>query len=99
VHVSIYAKQTDKSASTIRLDSDKVRRVLADWLRCLTSGMQVYVDLLMPAARRFQHTLDLYGPIDPTASKHTFLGTKVGRLLAKGISAHYGAGGARPCES
>lgn len=84
VHVSIFAKQTDKNASTIRIERESVRQAFSGWLHCLTSVLQVHVDLVMPNARRFQHTLDLYGPVDPTTSTHTFLGTKVGRSLVKG---------------
>jgi len=44
---------------------------------------KVYLDLVMPASKRFKRTLDLYGPIIPTASKCTFFGTKVELVLAK----------------
>lgn len=62
VHVSVFAKQTDKVASKVELGEDKVS-----------------LDLLMPGRKRFKRTIDLYGPIDPTTSKYTLLGTKVGR--------------------
>ncbi|KAF8495395.1 HSP20-like chaperone [Gautieria morchelliformis] len=66
VHVSIFAKQTDKDASKIRLETEKI-----------------HLDLVMPASKRFQRTLDLSGPINPTASTFMFLGTKVELVLAK----------------
>jgi len=66
VHVSVFAKQTDEAASTVRFDDSKV-----------------YLDLVMPASKRFQRTLDLYGPINAEASKYTHFGTKVELVLAK----------------
>ncbi|GJJ12278.1 hypothetical protein Clacol_006519 [Clathrus columnatus] len=66
VHVSVFAKQTDKIASKIELGES-----------------QLSLNLLMPGHKRFKRTIDLYGPIDPVASKYTFLGTKVELVLAK----------------
>lgn len=66
VHVSVFAKQTDKVASKVELGEDKVS-----------------LDLLMPGRKRFKRTIDLYGPIDPTTSKYTLLGTKVELTLTK----------------
>ncbi|KAF8590425.1 chord-domain-containing protein [Ramaria rubella] len=66
VHVSVFAKQVDKNASSIRLEDSKV-----------------YLNLIMAGSKRFQRTLDLYGLIDPSASKSTFFGTKVELVLAK----------------
>ena len=39
--------------------------------------LQVFVDLYLPDSKKFSRTLDLFGPIDPTASTFVVLGTKV----------------------
>jgi len=66
VHVSVFAKQTDKNSSRVELEDSKI-----------------HFDLLMPGNKRFRRTVELYGPIDPSASKYTFFGTKVEVVLTK----------------
>jgi hypothetical protein len=39
--------------------------------------MQLALDLFLPDAKRFNRTLQLFGPIDPTASEFQIMGTKV----------------------
>lgn len=44
----------------------------------------MHVDLILPKTRqRFTKTFNLYGPIDPEASKYSILGTKTEITLAK----------------
>jgi hypothetical protein len=42
---------------------------------------KVTFDLYLPAAKRFRRTLQLFGPIDPSASSFKYFGTKVRVLL------------------
>ncbi|KAF7311544.1 hypothetical protein MKEN_01056800 [Mycena kentingensis (nom. inval.)] len=44
---------------------------------------QVSIDLFMPGSKRFLKTVDLFGPIDPSASSFKFFGTKVELNLKK----------------
>lgn len=44
---------------------------------------QMSVDLLLPSHKRFTKTFPLFGPIDPTVSTYTVLGTKTEIILAK----------------
>ncbi|KAJ7702304.1 HSP20-like chaperone [Mycena rosella] len=44
---------------------------------------QISFDLYLPGSKRFAKTVDLFGPIDPTASSFTFFGTKVELNLKK----------------
>jgi len=44
---------------------------------------QVQFDLLLPGAKRFQRTVELFGPIDVEASTYKYYGTKVELLLKK----------------
>lgn len=43
----------------------------------------MHVDLLLPGQKRFTKTFNLYGPINPSASTFTLLGTKCEVMLAK----------------
>ena len=42
---------------------------------------QVELDVILPDAKRFVKTLDLYGPINPHESTFTYFGTKVRMTL------------------
>ncbi|KAJ6606488.1 HSP20-like chaperone [Mycena vulgaris] len=44
---------------------------------------QISFDLYLPGSKRFAKAIDLFGPIDPTASSFTFFGTKVELNLKK----------------
>lgn len=44
---------------------------------------RIVFDILMPSNRRFQKTLELYGPVDPEASSYQFFNTKVEIKLIK----------------
>jgi len=44
---------------------------------------QVHFDLNLPGSKRFQRSVDLFGPIDPTASSYKYFGTKVEAILKK----------------
>jgi len=44
---------------------------------------QVQFDLHLPGSKRFQRTVDLFGPIDPAASSFKYFGTKVEVILKK----------------
>ncbi|KAK7049246.1 hypothetical protein VNI00_005847 [Paramarasmius palmivorus] len=44
---------------------------------------QVSVDLRLPGNKRFVKTIELFGPVDPTASSYHFFGTKVELTLKK----------------
>jgi len=44
---------------------------------------QIHVDLHLPGSKRFQRSVDLFGPIDTTSSSYKYFGTKVEILLKK----------------
>ncbi|KIK06594.1 hypothetical protein K443DRAFT_674256 [Laccaria amethystina LaAM-08-1] len=44
---------------------------------------EVTLDLFLPGSKRFKHTLNLFGPIDPTRSHFSVFGTKVELHLQK----------------
>ncbi|EGN96054.1 hypothetical protein SERLA73DRAFT_58926 [Serpula lacrymans var. lacrymans S7.3] len=44
---------------------------------------KVHFDLYLPASKRFQRTIDLFGQVDPEASLHKYYGTKVEVSLKK----------------
>jgi len=44
---------------------------------------QVRFDLHLPGSKRFQRIVDLFGPIDPTASSYKYFSTKVEAILKK----------------
>ena len=48
-----------------------------------TQSTQMHVDLILPGRKRFTKSFNLYGPIDPEASKYSILGTKTEINLAK----------------
>lgn len=39
--------------------------------------MQIHLDLYLPGPKRFTRSVQLFGPVDPTASSYTVFGTKV----------------------
>lgn len=43
----------------------------------------MHVDLILPSRKRFTKIFNLYGPIDPSESKYSILGTKTEITLAK----------------
>lgn len=81
VHVSVFAKQVDKTKSTVRIEQSQVGALIklkqlvqigADQLL-----FQVHLDLHMPNSKRFLRTIDLFGPIKTDESKFSILGAKV----------------------
>lgn len=44
---------------------------------------RIHLDLVLPDAKRFKKTLELYGPVKPEASSYKIYGTKVDLTLAK----------------
>ena len=78
VHASVYAKQADKERSTVIFEAEKV-----SFSSCGQESeadgdcSQVHLDVYLPASKRFRQTLELFGPIDPSASAFKILGTKV----------------------
>lgn len=40
-------------------------------------GIQISLDLYLPASKRFSRSIELYGPINPGASSYKYFGTKV----------------------
>jgi len=45
--------------------------------------VQIHLDLYLPGPKRFTRFVQLFGPVDPTASSFTFFGTKVEIRLKK----------------
>jgi len=44
---------------------------------------QIHFDLYLPGSKRFQRTVDLFGPIDTASSSYKYFGTKVEVILKK----------------
>ncbi|KAI0273659.1 chord-domain-containing protein [Gloeopeniophorella convolvens] len=66
VHVTVFAKQTDKTRSTIKIEEN-----------------EIHLDLYLPGSKRFTRSVQLFGPVDPSASSYTVFGTKVEVKLKK----------------
>ncbi|KAH9857064.1 chord-domain-containing protein [Lenzites betulinus] len=66
VHASVFAKQADASASTVKIEAE-----------------QVFLDLYLPAKKRFRKTLNLWAPVNPEESSYKFYGTKLELRLKK----------------
>jgi len=66
VHVTVFAKQTDKAQSIVKIEEN-----------------EIYFDLYLPGPKRFTRSVQLFGPVDPSASSFTIFGTKVEVQLKK----------------
>ncbi|KAF5373017.1 hypothetical protein D9758_001627 [Tetrapyrgos nigripes] len=67
VHISVFAKQVDKENSIVQFDEQSV-----------------FVNLYLAGAKKkFVKSIDLFGPINPSASTYQVLGTKVELHLQK----------------
>ncbi|KAH9981266.1 HSP20-like chaperone [Lactifluus volemus] len=66
VHVTVFAKQTDRERSTIKIEEN-----------------EIYFDLYLPGPKRFTRSVQLFGPVDSSASSFTIFGTKVEVKLKK----------------
>lgn len=92
VIVSVFGKQANKETSAVKFEAEAVSLL---WTSPLTLSrrqtlttvvfrpMQMHVDLILPARKRFTKSYPLYGPIDPAASTYKILGTKCEITLAK----------------
>jgi hypothetical protein len=93
VIVSVFGKQANKETSAVKFEAEAVSRFLHIprrfriapklMMRLPFAAMQMHVDLLLPARKRFTKSFPLYGPIDPAASTYKILGTKCEITLAK----------------
>jgi len=45
--------------------------------------VQIHLDFYLPGPKRFTRSVQLFGPVDPTASSYTVFGTKVEIRLKK----------------
>ena len=78
VHASIFAKKADPDTSTIRIEESEVGIHNTSPLQCSAHfPCQVFVDLYLPASKRFRKTLQLWGPVNVAESSYKFYGTKV----------------------
>lgn len=85
VHVSVFAKKVVREKSSVRLEAGQVFTVpVYAHANCDTESIsftavifKVHLDLLLPDNKRFEKSLSLYGPIDPSVSSFTYFGTKV----------------------
>jgi len=66
VYVTVFAKQTDKERSSVKIEENEIR-----------------LDLSLPGPKRFTRTVQLFGPVDPSASSFTVFGSKVEIRLKK----------------
>jgi len=66
VHVTVFAKQTDKERSIVKIEEN-----------------EIHFDLYLPGPKRFTRSVQLFGPVDASASSFTFFGSKVEVLLKK----------------
>ncbi|OBZ75425.1 Cysteine and histidine-rich domain-containing protein 1 [Grifola frondosa] len=44
---------------------------------------QIHLDVSLPASKRFRKSIELFGPVDPTASSVKYYGTKIELILKK----------------
>ncbi|KAI0006060.1 HSP20-like chaperone [Russula compacta] len=66
VYVTVFAKQTDKERSIIKIEKN-----------------EIHFDLYLPGPRRFTRSVQLFGPVDASASSFTIFRTKVEVKLKK----------------
>jgi hypothetical protein len=93
VHVSVYAKQVDKSTSSVKIEEQAVSLASVPCRptppyqapttdpRFSIGVYQIHLDLHLPQNKRMLKTLALFGPINPETSSFAILGTKAGFLL------------------
>jgi hypothetical protein len=82
VHVSVFAKKADPGRSTVRIEQEQVSRshpaLASGGVVHTRAHAQLHLDILLPGSKRFRRSIDLFGPVDSTASSFKFFGTKVG---------------------
>ena len=85
--MSVFAKQADKDRSKVTIEETQVGAAMRTVINPLSlysrEYIQVHFDLYLPAQKRFQRTIQLFGPVEPERSSHTFFGTKVEVVLKK----------------
>jgi hypothetical protein len=86
VYVTVFAKQTDKGRSGVKIEENEVngpRTAIPSLLsNHQSSHVQIHLDLYMtPGPKRFTRSVQLFGPVDPTASSYTVFGSKVKKFL------------------
>lgn len=79
VCISVFAKKADKERSQVSFEESQVFNSLntSQTISYDLTLAQVHLDLHLPDSKRFQRSLNLYGPILPDESSFAILGTKV----------------------
>jgi len=72
-----YQTPTEVRVSVFAKQADKGRSTVQ------FEEARVNLDIFLPGQKRFTRVIELFGPINPSASKFTFFGTKLELVLAK----------------
>lgn len=81
----MFAKKSDQGRSNVKIDANEVysERSRSSSGQLTSIEFQISLDLYLPDSKRFRRVIELYGPIDPTASSFKYYGTKVSFCLIK----------------
>jgi hypothetical protein len=79
VYVTVFAKQTDKERSVVKIGENEVNRPHDNpsYFKHQSSPAQIFFDLHLPGPKRFTRSVQLFGPVDSSTSSFTIFGSKV----------------------
>ena len=86
VCVTVFAKQVDKSRSTVVIEEEKVGPDSTNSWFDPNRRPKISLDLFLPNSKRFTRTLDLYGRVNREKSNFVIMGTKVSLCVCETLS-------------